>query len=144
MLKHQAANGGVREMPTAMMTTPYAAFVSDPSLFASGEGRDVRPRNRRFIYIVTFWVGAMMGAVVAKWSTVLVMTLIVIGLKVAAGSILLLQKGGVKAPAAIANEPIPSAAVPIEAEEQRPPRRKSSILERLSDQTPRDETTVAM
>lgn len=128
-------------MPTAMMTTPYAAFVSDPSLFASGEGRDVRARNRRFIYIVTFWVGAMLGAVVAKYSTVLISTLIVIGLKVTAGTLLLLQKGTVKSPSPTQVVPIEA---PVEAEEHRPPRRKSSILERLSDQTPRDETTVAM
>lgn len=64
-----------------MMTTPYAAFVSDPTLFRSGSGRDVRARNRRFIYILTFWVGSFLGAAIARWSTLWVMTAVVLACK---------------------------------------------------------------
>lgn len=75
------------------MTTPYAAFVSDPTLFRFGANRDVRARNRRFIYIVTFWVGSFLGAAIARWSTLWVMTAIVLGCKVVVAGMIAVTKG---------------------------------------------------
>jgi hypothetical protein len=48
-----------------MMTTPYAALISDPTLFASARHVDVRSRNRRIVYILIFWLGALVGAVLS-------------------------------------------------------------------------------
>ena len=76
-----ATNSGVKELPTAMMTTPYAAFISDPTLFKSGAIEDVTSRNRRFLYILVFWSGAFLGAAVAKWSNLQGMTLAVMACK---------------------------------------------------------------
>lgn len=76
-----------------MMTTPYAAFLSDPSLLFWRRRGDVTARNRRFLYLVMFWLGALLGAVVAKWSTTLVMTLITIGCKLLALDLVGLAKG---------------------------------------------------
>lgn len=82
-LSPQASNSGARELPTAMMTTPYAALISDPTLFASAAVADVSSRNRRVIYLVVFWAGALAGAALARWSSVWVMTTLVAGLKAA-------------------------------------------------------------
>lgn len=89
----QAVNAGVRELPTAMMTTPYAALISDPTLFFSGQDEDVRARNRRVIYIVIFWLGAFAGAILARWSSVWIATLVVAGLKVVVCGNVMVQRG---------------------------------------------------
>nr|XP_031860065.1 uncharacterized protein CI109_004428 [Kwoniella shandongensis]KAA5527137.1 hypothetical protein CI109_004428 [Kwoniella shandongensis] len=88
-----AANSGCRELPTAMMTTPYAALISDPTLFSSGVNKDVSARNRRFIYVVLFWVGCFAGAAIAKWSSVWVMTVAVIGCKLLAVGFVIFARG---------------------------------------------------
>lgn len=76
-----------------MMTTPYAALISDPTLFLSGEREDVRARNRRFIYVVIFWLGAFAGAALSRWSSISVATAVVAGLKVLVAGMMALQEG---------------------------------------------------
>lgn len=78
-----------------MMTTPYAAFLSDPSLFSVGVfvDTDVQARNRRAIYILVFWIGCFVGAAIARWSSLLIMTLAVIALKILAMTVVLLSDG---------------------------------------------------
>ncbi|KAK1923325.1 hypothetical protein DB88DRAFT_346374 [Papiliotrema laurentii] len=80
----QAANAGARELPTAMMTTPYAALISDPALFSSGVTTDVTSRNRRFLYIVIFWLGAFVGAALSRWTGISTATSAVLACKVVA------------------------------------------------------------
>ncbi|ORY28975.1 hypothetical protein BCR39DRAFT_182396 [Naematelia encephala] len=87
-----ATNAGCREIPTAMMTTPYAAFISDPTIFQSGQGIDVRARNRRALYIAVFWAGALVGAAI---SSLCWMSIIVGGCKVVAMGLVVLAKGEV-------------------------------------------------
>lgn len=65
-----------------MMTTPYAAFISDPSLFTSGSTNDVTSRNRRFLYIVVFWLGAFTGAGLSKWAGMAPATAAVVACKI--------------------------------------------------------------
>lgn len=84
MLILQAANAGARELPTAMMTTPYAALISDPALFSSGVTTDVTSRNRRFLYIVIFWLGAFVGAALSRWTGISTATSAVLACKVVA------------------------------------------------------------
>lgn len=66
------------------MTTPYAALISDPTLFASAKNVDVRSRNRRFAYIVVFWSGAFFGAALSFRANIFIATLAVLSCKVAA------------------------------------------------------------
>lgn len=67
-----------------MMTTPYAALISDPALFASARNVDVRSRNRRIVYIAVFWLGAFVGAALSFHANIFAATLAVLGCKVAA------------------------------------------------------------
>ncbi|KAL7419036.1 hypothetical protein Q5752_005872 [Cryptotrichosporon argae] len=80
-----ATVSGIREIPTAMMTTPYAALVSDPALFVLDPAADVKGRNRRVAYLAVFWAGALVGSALVKWSDLYGMTLAVIACKIAAG-----------------------------------------------------------
>ena len=65
-----------------MMTTPYAALISDPNLFR-GSDNDVQSRNRRLLYIAVFWGGTFAGAVMVMRSTMAVATFAVLMCKVA-------------------------------------------------------------
>lgn len=61
-----------------MMTTPYAALISDPRLFASARHVDARSRNRRIVYILIFWLGALVGAVLSLHATICAATIVVL------------------------------------------------------------------
>jgi hypothetical protein len=76
-----------------MMTTPYAAFISDPSLFTSGSTNDVTSRNRRFLYIVVFWLGAFTGAGLSKWAGMASATVAVVVCKVGVFFYIVLSAG---------------------------------------------------
>ena len=76
-----------------MMTTPYAALIADPALFASGATADVTSRNRRIIYLMVFWAGALAGAAIARWSDVWVMTIVVAGLKMISWTMVFFARG---------------------------------------------------
>jgi uncharacterized membrane protein YoaK (UPF0700 family) len=67
-----------------MMTTPYAALISDPTLFASARHVDVRSRNRRIVYILIFWLGALVGAVLSFHATICAATIAVLFCKLLA------------------------------------------------------------
>jgi hypothetical protein len=67
-----------------MMTTPYAALISDPALFASPNCVDARSRNRRFAYIVLFWLGSFAGAGLSMRTNIFVVTLVVLACKIMA------------------------------------------------------------
>lgn len=58
-----ATNLGVPEMPTAMVTSAYAGLISDIKLFSKGFSV---PRDRRIVYLVTFWVGSFVGLAVEQ------------------------------------------------------------------------------
>ncbi|KAI9632567.1 uncharacterized protein MKK02DRAFT_40871 [Dioszegia hungarica] len=159
-----ATNSGVRELPTAMMTTPYAAFISDPSLFsfpstALSESADVISRNRRFLYIVFFWAGAFAGGALMKRSSLWALTGVVGALKAFAALLVWVSK---------AEEALEEAGPParhgrrlgVEEEavgemetetegsaliiERGQKTRTSSIFGSLSRQKPRDEHSIAM
>ncbi|GMK59828.1 hypothetical protein CspeluHIS016_0900450 [Cutaneotrichosporon spelunceum] len=53
-----ATGVGVREINAATVTASYASLVADPLLFSAApqQGRD-----RRVVYLVTFWVGCILG-----------------------------------------------------------------------------------
>lgn len=76
-----------------MMTTPYAALISDPSLFSSGKDTDVRSRNRRVLYIIVFWLGAFCGAALHVWSGIGWATGAVLGCKVVVVGLITLLRG---------------------------------------------------
>jgi hypothetical protein len=61
-----------------MMTTPYAALISDPALFAPLNCTDGRSRNRRLVYIVLFWLGSFAGAGLSMRTNIFVVTLVVL------------------------------------------------------------------
>lgn len=67
-----------------MMTTPYAALISDPALFASPNCVDARSRNRRFVYIVVFWLGSFAGAGLSLRTNIFCVTLVVLACKIIA------------------------------------------------------------
>jgi uncharacterized membrane protein YoaK (UPF0700 family) len=67
-----------------MMTTPYAALISDATLFSSGRRADVRSRNRRLAYIVVFWSGAFVGAALSFRTNIFIGTIAVLICKIAA------------------------------------------------------------
>lgn len=90
---YQAANSGAREIPSAMMTTPYAALISDPTLFASAKTVDVRSRNRRFFYIVVFWSGAFSGAALSFRAGIFIATVAVLLCKTVALGLLASAQG---------------------------------------------------
>lgn len=96
----QAANSGLREIPSAMMTTPYAALISDPTLFASARHADVKSRNRRLVYIAVFWSGAFVGAALSFRANIFIATLAVLILKIAALIYLTFTKGSPTLPSA--------------------------------------------
>lgn len=60
------------------MTTPYAALISDPKLFASARHKDARSRNRRVVYILIFWLGALVGAILSFHATICAATIAVL------------------------------------------------------------------
>ena len=68
-----------------MMTTPYAALISDPALFASANSSlDARSRNRRIVYIVLFWLGSFAGAGLSMKTNIFVVTFVVLVCKIMA------------------------------------------------------------
>lgn len=75
------------------MTTPYAALISDSTLFASAKTVDVRSRNRRLVYIVVFWSGAFFGAALSFRSNIFIATLAVLVCKITALVLLTSAKG---------------------------------------------------
>ncbi|KAK8854959.1 hypothetical protein IAR55_003699 [Kwoniella newhampshirensis] len=143
-----AANSGCRELPTAMMTTPYAALISDPTLFSSGSGKDVSARNRRFVYVVLFWVGCFTGAGIAKWSSVWVMTVVVIGCKLLAVAFVILARGddhGIdKWKTSISWDDRVRNRQGSTSRQEGGGGKSTTVFRRLSLQKPRDEQSVAM
>lgn len=166
-----------------MMTTPYAAFISDPSLFSfpssRGSEQDVVARNRRFLYILTFWAGALCGGALLKWSSLWAMTAVVALCKVLVAGMIWASRGSVEdadeedgdeeagsqapagntgtvrsrtatgrsdGPEAYRGEPghqhLESSWLDHLSRYDR--KRSSSVFERLQNQKPRDEQTVAM
>lgn len=75
------------------MTTPYAALISDPTLFASSKTVDVRSRNRRLLYIVVFWSGAFFGAALSLRANIFIATCAVLICKMAALGLLATAPG---------------------------------------------------
>lgn len=61
-----ATNLGVPEMPTAMVTSAYAGLISDVKLFSKGFSV---PRDRRIVYLITFWIGSFVGLGVEQGTT---------------------------------------------------------------------------
>lgn len=61
----QASSVGVPELPTGMMTTPYARLISEPNLL-HWRIRDAA-RDRRAVYVLVFWAGAFTGAALERW-----------------------------------------------------------------------------
>lgn len=61
-----ATNLGVPEMPTAMVTSAYAGLISDVKLFSRGFSV---PRDRRIVYLITFWIGSFVGLGVEQGTT---------------------------------------------------------------------------
>lgn len=53
------------ELPTGMMTTPYARLISEPNLL-NWRIKDVA-RDRRAVYVLVFWAGAFTGAALERW-----------------------------------------------------------------------------
>jgi hypothetical protein len=93
MTHQQAANSGAREIPSAMMTTPYAALISDPALFDSPNSKDARSRNRRLVYIVLFWLGSFAGAGLSMRTNIFVVTFVVLVCKIMALICVIFAKG---------------------------------------------------
>ncbi|RSH91573.1 hypothetical protein EHS25_009872 [Saitozyma podzolica] len=60
-----ASSVGVPELPTGMMTTPYARLISEPNLL-NWRIKDVA-RDRRAVYVLVFWAGAFTGAALERW-----------------------------------------------------------------------------
>lgn len=60
-----------------MVTSAYAGLISDIKLFSSGFSV---PRDRRIIYLITFWVGSFIGLAVEQstsaWFTALLSTIL--------------------------------------------------------------------
>jgi hypothetical protein len=160
----QATNSGVRELPTAMMTTPYAALISDPSLFCFPSASLQDPaetiyRNRRFLYIACFWTGAFTGGALMKWSNLWALTGVVGALKAFAALLVWVSKAeeapkeASQATWRVGRSRVEEEAVAVgetETEgsaliiEHRRRMRTSSIFGSLSSQKPRDEHSVAM
>lgn len=130
-----------------MMTTPYAAFISDPSLFSFASGdidqKDTIARNRRAAYIVIFWSGAFVGAALMKLSSLWVLTLVVACLKVLAGMVVWGSRG--EEVEEMEEESVDDSAL-LESEYTciTHHKRASSVFDTLSRQRPRDEHNVAM
>lgn len=160
----QATNSGVRELPTAMMTTPYAAFISDPSLFCFPSASLQDPaetvsRNRRFLYIAFFWTGAFAGGAMMKWSSLWALTGVVGALKAFAALLVWVSKAeealeeagpparhgrrsGVEEEAVGEMETETEGSALIVEHGRRT--RTSSTFGSLSRQKPRDEHSIAM
>ena len=75
------------------MTTPYAALISDPALFAPLSSTDGRSRNRRLVYIVIFWLGSFAGAGLSMRTNIFVVTLVVLVCKITALSCVIFAEG---------------------------------------------------
>ncbi|BEI87244.1 hypothetical protein CcaverHIS002_0705900 [Cutaneotrichosporon cavernicola] len=73
-----ATGVGVREINAATVTASYASLVADPLLFSatSQQGRD-----RRIVYLVTFWVGCILGLFIEQHLGAWIAALIVAGVK---------------------------------------------------------------
>lgn len=78
-----------------MMTTPYAALISDPALFASPNRADARSRNRRVVYIVVFWLGSFAGAGLSMRTNIFVVTLVLLLCKIMALLCVIVAEGHV-------------------------------------------------
>jgi hypothetical protein len=76
-----------------MMTTPYAALISDPALFAPLNCTDGRSRNRRLVYIVLFWLGSFAGAGLSMRTNIFVVTLVVLVCKIMALGCVIFAEG---------------------------------------------------
>lgn len=57
-----AKTSGVREVPTAMLTSPFVELATDPNLWKKWGHRyeEVRARNRRASYIISLLLGSLM------------------------------------------------------------------------------------
>jgi hypothetical protein len=73
-----ATGVGVREINAATVTASYASLVADPLLFSTTpqQGRD-----RRIVYLVTFWLGCILGLFFEQHLGAWLAALIVAGVK---------------------------------------------------------------
>jgi hypothetical protein len=138
-----------------MMTTPYAAFISDPSLFSfpsPPDSKSVISRNRRFIYILLFWIGSFVGGAMMEWASLWVLTVVVAGVKILAAGLIWVSKGEVGGDDMSTIQTDEEAVVDSDVQRESGVRshthgrreRTSSLFGSISKQKARDEQDVAM
>ena len=88
-----ARQSGSAELPTAPMTSSYVDLVADKYLFVGFTHPHAGGRNRRLVYILVMWVGAMLGAVVHRWGGSAAVVGLTMGLKGVAMTLVSVAQG---------------------------------------------------